>query len=167
MLSVAESGIVPRAAGVVAAAVAALFQRKPLIVAAVQWTGENLTALQQLLAPHQSPMYSATTHHLMVYGVKPPDAYATHPLISVKVGHWVIKYENGDVDVMHDDQFRVHFGEAEAEPASLGAVDALDATAESSAGLEPPDDDVPHPAETSDAGDASVDRAHAAVDVQY
>lgn len=86
-----------------------LFRTRIVTVQAVQWTGENIGAVQILIAP-ASPLWphGTTTMHvgLMVDKAHRTSQYdSTHELQFADVGDWIVKYPSGRVSICKAAQF--------------------------------------------------------------
>jgi len=90
------------------------FVSKPVVVQAIQWTGDNLRAVQDFVAP-QSPG-CAPDHQVLTVRVpdkasmeKYPALGAQFKLEQVPLQAWVIKRENGDLDVVVAKDFEARY----------------------------------------------------------
>ena len=91
------------------------FRKKPVIVQAIQWTGENLREVIDLAGLHPSankwswPEYEQVVrdHGLKIFTREGP--------LMASVGHWIVRGDNGDVWPVADDYFRASY-----EPATGG-----------------------------------------------
>lgn len=94
------------------------YRTRVVTVTAVQWTGDNIAALQDLLAP-ASPLWTGeeTTKHVGVMVDKPAKmAYdSTHELQHADVNDWIVKYPSGRVAIVKQAHFEEYF-EPEERP---------------------------------------------------
>jgi len=103
---------------------------KPVVVQALQWTGDNLRAIQDFVVP-QSPSYAPDQAVLMV---RVPDKVSIEKYPSlgaqfkselVPLHAWVIKQENGDLDVVTATEFAAGYAELAEDAENLQPAEQI------------------------------------------
>jgi hypothetical protein len=102
------------------------YQRRPAVVTAIQWTGDNLQAVQQFCLP-QSPM----THGEQDLAVQVVDRFSMkkYPNLGrqlkmefVSRGNWlVVGWDDGELGVVGAEEFATEYHPVAAEPQALAA----------------------------------------------
>lgn len=94
------------------------FRGQPVEVTAIQWTGENLAAVQAFLAPLSPAYYQTYAHAPVTLYVPVPDVgtRAQYPTLSAAlhlqamvVGAWIVQLVTGEFAVVSEGEFAQRF----------------------------------------------------------
>jgi hypothetical protein len=100
------------------------YQRRPAIVTAIQWTGDNLQAVQQFCLP-QSPMTHGPDLAVQVVDRSSMTQYPSLgrqlKMEFVSRGSWLVRCEDGELGVVGAEEFAAEYYPVAAEPQALAA----------------------------------------------